>query len=87
MVVSSPFSSKVSPTSCCRCSRRRMHCCSPSDTAVLPGIIKRMHGELAALSAVGASRVVPGSSHYVQLGKPQAVIDTVSDVLAKVAER
>jgi pimeloyl-ACP methyl ester carboxylesterase len=60
---------------------------SPADTATLLGLVKRMHEELAALSTDGVDRIVPGSSHYVQLDKPQAVIDAVSEVLAKVSRR
>jgi pimeloyl-ACP methyl ester carboxylesterase len=60
---------------------------STSDRDKLLDIIKQMHGELAALSTRGVDRIVPGSGHYVQIDKPQAVIDAVSEVLAEVAAR
>jgi len=60
---------------------------SPSDRATLLGVIRQMHGELAALSTRGVDRLVPGSGHYVELDKPEAVIDAVSEVLAQVAGR
>ena len=60
---------------------------SPAQLNTLLGIIKQMHGELAALSTRGVDRLVPGSSHYVQMDNPQAVIDAVEDVLSQVAAR
>src|SRR3569833_522719 len=60
---------------------------SPAQQNTLLGIIKQMHGELAALSTRGVDRLVPGSSHYVQMDNPQAVIDAVEDVLSQVAVR
>jgi pimeloyl-ACP methyl ester carboxylesterase len=58
---------------------------SPSDRDTLLGTIKQMHGELAGLSTRGVDRLVPGSSHYVQLDAPQAVIDAVDEVLSQAA--
>jgi hypothetical protein len=46
-----------------------------------------MHGELASLSTRGVDRMVPGSGHYVQIDEPRAVIDAVSEVVAKVAAK
>ena len=60
---------------------------SRTDYQLLLGKIKQMHGELAALSTRGVDRLVPDSSHYVQLDQPQAVIDAVSEVLAGIARR
>jgi pimeloyl-ACP methyl ester carboxylesterase len=60
---------------------------SPADVQTLLGLIRQMHGELASLSTRGVDRMVPGSGHYVQIDKPQAVIDAVSEVVAKVAAR
>jgi pimeloyl-ACP methyl ester carboxylesterase len=57
---------------------------SPADRGTLAGVIKQMHGELAASSTRGLDRIVPGSGHYVQLDKPQAVIDAVAEVVAEV---
>ncbi|MBS0420024.1 MAG: alpha/beta hydrolase [Proteobacteria bacterium] len=58
---------------------------SATERDTLLGIIKQMHGELAALSTRGVDLIVPGSSHYVQIDAPQAVIDAVSQVLSQVA--
>lgn len=58
---------------------------SAADRDKLLGVIKQMHGELAALSTRGVDRIVPGSSHYVQIDAPQAVIDAVSQVLSQVS--
>jgi len=60
---------------------------SPAERDAVLGVIKQMHGELAALSTRGVDRLIPGSSHYVQLDKPQAVIDAVTEVLAEVSGR
>lgn len=46
-----------------------------------------MHQEMAALSAIGEQRVVPDSGHFIQGDQPQAVIDAVSEVVAKARER
>jgi pimeloyl-ACP methyl ester carboxylesterase len=40
-----------------------------------------MHDELAHLSTSGENRLVPGSGHYVQFDKPQAVVDAVAKVV------
>ena len=60
---------------------------APSELDTLLRIIRQMHGELAALSTRGVDRMVPGSTHYVQMDKPQAVVDAVTDVLSQVAGR
>jgi pimeloyl-ACP methyl ester carboxylesterase len=60
---------------------------SAADVQKLLGLIKQMHGELASLSTRGVDRMVPGSGHYVQIDQPQALIDAVSEVVAKVAAR
>lgn len=44
----------------------------------------RGHDEIAALSSQGRSGVVSGSGHYIQLERPQAVIDAVDEVVADV---
>jgi pimeloyl-ACP methyl ester carboxylesterase len=36
---------------------------------------KQMHNDLAKLSIAGVNRVVPGANHYIQLDKPNAVIE------------
>jgi pimeloyl-ACP methyl ester carboxylesterase len=45
---------------------------------------KRLHDELAALSSRGVNRVVPGTTHFIQQIKPQAVIDAVDEVVDEV---
>jgi pimeloyl-ACP methyl ester carboxylesterase len=60
---------------------------SPADVQKVLGLIKQMHGELASLSTQGVDRIVPGSGHYVQIDKPHAVIDAVSEVVAELAGR
>ena len=43
-----------------------------------------MHDEMAALSSRGENRVVDGASHYIQIDRPEVVIDAVLEVLATV---
>jgi pimeloyl-ACP methyl ester carboxylesterase len=43
-----------------------------------------MHEALAHLSSRGIHRVIKGSSHQIQLDKPQAVVDAVDDVLRQL---
>lgn len=57
---------------------------SPADRDTLFGMVGEMHRELAALSTRGVERTVPGSGHYVQIDRPQAVIEAVSEVLAEI---
>lgn len=45
-----------------------------------------LHDEIAKLSTRGVNEVVPGSRHYIQLDKPQAVIDAITRVLAMSKE-
>jgi hypothetical protein len=41
-----------------------------------------MHDDLAKLSSAGSNRVVKGANHYIQVDKPDAVIDAVGEVVA-----
>lgn len=43
----------------------------------------RGHDELAALSSRGGDRRVPDSSHYIQIERPDAVIDAIQEVVAQ----
>jgi hypothetical protein len=43
-----------------------------------------MHDEIAALSSRGENRVVDGAGHYIQIDRPQVVIDAVLEVLETV---
>ncbi len=42
---------------------------------------RRSHRALAALSARGANRIVPDSSHYIHQIKPQVVINAIDEVI------
>ncbi len=46
----------------------------------------RAHDEIAALSTVGANRIVPDSSHMIMFDQPQAVIDAIDDVLDQIPQ-
>lgn len=45
-----------------------------------------LRDDVAKLSTRGVNEVVPGAGHYIQLDKPQAVIDAVTRVLAMSKE-
>jgi pimeloyl-ACP methyl ester carboxylesterase len=55
-----------------------------ASSARLWGSWKRGHDELAARSHRGQSVVVSGTGHFIQLDKPEAVIDAIKDVVATV---
>jgi pimeloyl-ACP methyl ester carboxylesterase len=42
----------------------------------------KLHEDVARLSTNGVNRVVPGANHYIQLDKPQAVVDAVAEAVA-----
>ncbi|MGA0599644.1 alpha/beta hydrolase [Caulobacter sp. KR2-114] len=42
------------------------------------------HDRIAALSTRGVSRIVPGSTHFIQLSRPQAVVDAITRVVEDV---
>jgi len=42
------------------------------------------HDDIASLSTHGESYVVPGSTHFIQLSRPQAVIDAITRVVEDV---
>jgi pimeloyl-ACP methyl ester carboxylesterase len=48
------------------------------------GVWKQMHDRVAALSSRGVNVVVPGSGHYIQLDKPDAVVSAVEKVVHQV---
>nr|WP_295783751.1 alpha/beta hydrolase [Rhodoferax sp.] len=41
-----------------------------------------LHDDVAKLSTRGVNEIVPGAKHYIQLDKPQAVIDAITRVVA-----
>jgi pimeloyl-ACP methyl ester carboxylesterase len=43
-----------------------------------------LHRETAALSSHGTHQLIPGSGHYIQLDKPQAVVDAILAVVQQV---
>jgi pimeloyl-ACP methyl ester carboxylesterase len=45
------------------------------------------HNEIAAHSTRGSNRVVPGTGHYIQLERPDAVIGAVDEVVAAARKR
>jgi hypothetical protein len=40
------------------------------------------HDRIAGLSTRGDNTIVPGARHYIQIARPQAVIDAVRRVVA-----
>ena len=52
-----------------------------------PDALRTGHERLAGYSSAGQSRVVPDSSHYIQLDQPQAVIDAVHSVVDRARGR
>ncbi len=53
-----------------------------ADTAKVEAEWRAGHDRLAALSKLGDDRIVPGAGHYIQIDRPQAVIDAVRRVVA-----
>lgn len=60
---------------------------SDPDTLIRSAIWTRMHDRMASLSSRGTNRIVKGATHHIQLSKPEAVIDAVSDVIAQARAR
>jgi len=59
----------------------------PSDDVAADKIWKRDHEQLAKLSTIGQSRVVPNTGHLIQLYAPEAVADAVQAVLKQCCHR
>ena len=56
----------------------------PTDQAETEwNIWNKMHDDLAKLSKAGVNRVVPGANHYIQLDKPDVVVDAVLEILSE----
>lgn len=51
------------------------------DQKPLMAEIQRAHADIAALSKRGVHRRVPGTTHYIQLDKPNVVIEAIDEVL------
>ena len=54
-----------------------------AETARYNTLWEQKHDELAALSTRGINARVPGASHFIQLTKPQAVLDAVAQVVGE----
>jgi pimeloyl-ACP methyl ester carboxylesterase len=50
-------------------------------------LLNQMHGEVAGLSSAGSHRVVQGAGHYIQLERPDAVVDAVAEVVRTARQR
>jgi pimeloyl-ACP methyl ester carboxylesterase len=48
---------------------------------------KAMHDTVARLSTVGENRIVPGAGHYIQIDRPEAVVDAVYEVVGAARRR
>jgi pimeloyl-ACP methyl ester carboxylesterase len=60
----------------------------PADQAAVEwNLWNQMHNDLAKLSTVGVNRVVQGANHYIQLDKPDAVVDAVEEVVTTTRQR
>jgi hypothetical protein len=53
----------------------------PDQAAAEWTVWNKLHDDVARLSTIGVNRVVPGANHYIQLDKPQAVVDAVGEVV------
>jgi hypothetical protein len=47
---------------------------------------EKMQEELAHLSIRGTQKIAKGSSHYIQLDRPEVVIDAVRDVVQQTRQ-
>jgi hypothetical protein len=45
------------------------------------------HDRIAALSSRGEKTIVPGALHYIQIDRPQAVIDAIRRVVTELRSR
>jgi pimeloyl-ACP methyl ester carboxylesterase len=52
-----------------------------AETARFNALFGQKHDELAALSSRGVNARVPGANHFIQLTKPQAVLDAVAEAV------
>lgn len=60
----------------------------PADQAALEWKLwNQMHNDLIKLSTVGVNRVVKGANHYIQLDKPDVVVNAVEEVVKTVWHR
>lgn len=55
---------------------------SPEDAATEWRVWHGLHEDLAKLSTLSRHRIVEGAGHYIQLDRPEAVVQAVADVVA-----
>lgn len=60
---------------------------SPEEVEASGKVWSRLHDDIATLSTRGVNRRVAGSGHYIQMQKPQVVIDAVAEVVAAARAR
>lgn len=53
------------------------------DGPLFMAAFSRGHDDIAALSSRGANRPVPGASHYIQVQRPEVVIEAIEAVIAQ----
>ena len=58
----------------------------PADVADHESMV-RLHRQSAALSRRGTQRVVPGTSHNIEIDVPGAIVEAVREVLAQLPAR
>jgi pimeloyl-ACP methyl ester carboxylesterase len=54
-----------------------------AETARFNAVFGQKHDELAALSSRGVNARVPGANHFIQLTKPQVVLDALAEVISE----
>lgn len=57
---------------------------SANDRRRLQAVRRRLHRDLASFSSRGQYRLIERSSHYVQMDRPDAVVDAVAQVVQEV---
>ncbi|HWE99219.1 MAG TPA: alpha/beta hydrolase [Caulobacteraceae bacterium] len=52
----------------------------PAARAIVDGITRRWHGEMAKVSSRGVWRLVPGSSHLMPIDRPDAIVEAIDQI-------
>ncbi len=61
---------------------------APPDEVKSAAVVwSHLHDDIAALSSKGVNRTIEGSGHYIQMQKPQIVVDAVFEVVDAVRAR
>ncbi|MBA3677462.1 MAG: alpha/beta hydrolase [Sphingosinicella sp.] len=50
-------------------------------------LMNQLHRETAALSTLGRQRVVPNTSHNIEIDDPQSIVDAVDEILRELDQR